>query len=173
MRKVAAVALAWALVLVAAGCGGGGDDEVADDPTTTAGSSSDDGTADGDGSDGTIDPGALGFLPEDCRFLLAGAFLNPLAALTPGGDVDLEAGAQQISAIADAAPAEVAGAMEVIADRFAQLAERLEGIDLSDPQAYTDPAVIATFETIEEVFDAEFEAAGEAVNAYVEQNCEG
>lgn len=178
MRKVTAIVLVGCLALAAGACGGD-DDEAADETTTTTVATSDgdaadsgDSTDDG-GADTTVDPDVLGFLPEDCQFLLAGAFLNPLASLGPGGEVDFDGAAEQLASIADAAPAEVAGAMEVIADGFSQLAERLEGIDLTDPQAFADPAVAAAFEDLEGVFDEEFEAAGETVSAYVEENCSG
>ncbi|MGK2946979.1 MAG: hypothetical protein ACSLFP_00255 [Acidimicrobiales bacterium] len=173
MRKVTAIVLAGCLALVAGACSSDGDDEAADETTTTAAVSDGDAADDGGADDTVVDPDVLGFLPEDCQFLLAGAFLNPLASLGPGGEVDFDGAADQLASIADAAPEEVAGAMEVIADGFSQLAERLEGIDLTDPQAFADPAVAAAFEDLEGVFDAEFEAAGETVSAYVEENCSG
>lgn len=180
MRKLTMMLLAGCLALVAAACGGdsGSDDTAAADDTTTTAAATDGGegaTDDGarNGDDELIDPDALGFLPEDCRFLLAGAFLNPLASLGPSGEVDFDAAAQQLAAIADAAPAEVAGAMEVIANGFSEVAQRLEGVDLTDPQAFSDPAVMAAFEDLDDVFDAEFEAAGETVSRYVEDSCGG
>jgi hypothetical protein len=171
MHRVAAMAMVAGLVLGASACGSDdGDDGAADDPTTTA---APDDTGSDDGSDITVDPGDLAFLPEDCQFLAAGAFLNPLAAVTPGGEADLEASADQLAALADSAPDEIADAMAVIADRFGQLAEALQGIDLSDPQAFADPAVAEAFSDLEPIFDDEFEAAGDAVSTYVEENCSG
>jgi len=166
MRKILAAVISAVLALALAACGGGGDDEndAAGTPEPVV----------DDGDIGDLDDVA-GFVDEDCRFLLAGAFLNPLAGITPGagGSPDFEESAQRLEAIADEAPEEIRDAMTVISDRFAQLADVLEGVDLEDPQAFADPEMQAAFAELEDVFDDEFEAAGEAVNAYVEANCSG
>lgn len=173
MRTITRAATAALLVLAVTACGGGDDDSA--DPTTTEAPATDDGgsTDDGSADDGSSTDGdiAAGLLDEDCGFLLAGAYLNPLAAAVPGADVDFGESTEHLEAIADAAPDEIKDAMATLSEGFAQLAEVLQDVDMSDPQSFADPDVQAAFQELETVFDDEYEAAGETVSAWVEENC--
>jgi hypothetical protein len=172
MRRITMVALAAALVLTGAACG---DDDDSSDATETSddGASTDDGsTTDDGGDDGATDTAAgLGLVDEDCQFLLSGAFLNPLAAAVPGSNVDVEDATAQLEAIADEAPEEIQDAMATIAEGYATMAEALRDVDLTDPQSLADPEVQQQLDELEDVFDEEYEEAGQAVSEYIAENC--
>lgn len=168
MRVARGMAMIGCVALLAAGCGDS-DSSSTGATTTTAGSSDDSGS-----SDGTTDAGAaLDLVPGDCQFLLAGAFLNPLAGAVPGSELDLGDSAQRLEAIADKAPDEIKDAMRTLSEGFAAYAQVMKDIDLSDPSAYADPEVQEKLEELESVFDDDFEAAGEVVSDYVDTNCSG
>jgi hypothetical protein len=174
MRRITMLALVAVLALTGAACGGDDDDSGGDETEATdEGGSTDDGaTTDDGGDDGATDAAvAAGLLDEDCQFLLAGAYLNPLAALSPGGDGDIEDANEQLQAIADEAPDEIKDAMETLSEGYAAMAEALEGVDLSDPQAFADPELQERFAELEDVFDEEYEAAGQTVSEYIEAEC--
>src|SRR5688572_16984 len=119
MRRITMLALVAVLALTGSACGGD-DDSGSEDPDATD-DGGDGGTTDDDGGDdGATDAAvAAGLLDEDCRFLLSGAYLNPLAALAPGAETDFEGSASQFEAIADAAPDEIKDAMETVAEGYA------------------------------------------------------
>ena len=107
---------------------------------------------------------------EDCRFVLAGGsdFANPLAA----GAGDFDAVADVWQQIADRAPDEIKGEMQILADALTEFANILSGIDLTDPSALTDPDTQAAFANLEDAVDTErLEQATDAVNAWFEENC--
>jgi hypothetical protein len=168
MRRITMVALATMLALMGAACGDD-DSSNADTAATSDGDTSDGDTSGGDTAGGVTD---AGFLDEDCQFLLAGAFQNPLAAATPGSDADVGDYADQLDAIAENAPDEIKDAMETLAAGYDQLAEALQGIDLSDPQSYSDPEVQQQLEELSAVFDdEEYQAATEEIGTYIAENC--
>jgi hypothetical protein len=169
MRRITMLALAAVLALTGAACGD--DDDSSDEAETTDdGGSTDDGsTTDDGGDDGATDSSA--FLDEDCQFLLAG--LNPLAGLSPGSDTDIQDLSDQMQAAAEEAPDEIQDAMATIADGYAEMAEALDGVDLSDPQALADPEVSQKLAELESTFDDDFQAASETVSEYMTENCSG
>ena len=130
-----------------------------------------DGDNGGDNGDGDND-GDLGLnvFDEDCRFVLAGGsdFANPLAA----GAGDFDAVADVWQQIADRAPDEIKGEMQILGDALTEFANILSGIDLTDPSALTDPDTQAAFANLEDAVDTErLEQATDAVNAWFEENC--
>jgi len=169
MRRLAMLAVVAVLALTGAACGGD-DDSGNDDPDATDdGATTDDGGDDG-ATDGAV---ASGLLDDDCQFLLAGAFLNPMAAAVPGGDADVEAASEQLESIAAEAPDEIQDAMEVIADGYAAMAEVLADVDLSDPQSFSDPELQERLAELEDTFDEEYQQAGDTVSAYIADECSG
>ena len=87
------------------------------------------------GDDGATDAAAAaGLLDEDCAFLLSGAFLNPLAAVTPGSDTDLEGSSEQLEAIADAAPDAIKDAMATLAASFDEACSECPRTSTSRPR---------------------------------------
>jgi hypothetical protein len=170
MRRITMLALVAVLALTAAACGGDDDSGGGDQDDTTDAAT--DGGADDGGDDGATDAAvAAGLLDEDCRFLLTGAYLNPLGALAPGGDTDFEDSASQLEAIADGAPDEIKDAMETVAEGYAAMVEVLEDVDVSDPQAFADPELQAELAELDDVFDEEYEAASETVSTYIQEEC--
>ena len=114
-----------------------------------------------------------GLLDDDCQFLLAGAFLNPLGGLAPGGNTDVEDASQQLEAIAEQAPDEIRDAMETLADGYAAMAEALEGFDLSDPQSFSDPELQEQLASLEDTFNEEYQEAATTVSEYISAECSG
>ena len=178
MRRITMLALAVVLALTGAACGDD-DDSGSDEPEATDdGGSTDDGGDDGASTDdGGDDDGdvAAGFLDEDCRFLLAGAFMNPLAAAQGGGDGDVDAANEQLQEIAEEAPDEIRDAMDKIAEVYSEFVEALKDadVDLSNPSSFTDPEVQQALAGIGEKFDEEYDEAAETVSQYVQENCTG
>ena len=152
--------------------GGDGDGDNDRDRDNDADNDGDnDGDNGGDNGDGDND-GDLGLnvFDEDCRFVLAGGsdFANPLAA----GAGDFDAVADVWQQIADRAPDEIKGEMQILADALTEFANILSGIDLTDPSALTDPDTQAAFANLEDAVDTErLEQATDAVNAWFEENC--
>ena len=176
MRRITMLALVVVLALLGAACGGDDDSTGSGDDGTTAdggdgGSSTDDGSGDTGGDDGGDDDiGDL--IDDDCEFLLAGAFANPLAG-AQSGDEDFEESAAQLQAIADDAPDEISDAMSTLAEGFTQMAEIFQDIDLSDPSSLNDPDTQAAMEELESIATDEYEAAAEEVNTWMAENCTG
>jgi ABC-type glycerol-3-phosphate transport system substrate-binding protein len=173
MRRITGLAMATLMVLGASACGSDDGDSASDEVTTTAGDTTTVGS-DGGGDDGATDTaGALGLIDEDCRFLAAGAFLNPLASLAPGTDTDIEENSARLDAIADEAPEEIQDAMATIADGYEELANAFKDVDLTDVQSFSDPEVQAAIEDLQSVFDEEYQQAAQTLSTYISENCTG
>ena len=166
MRKITIVALAAVLALSGAACGG--DDDSSEDEIDATADGGDDGGDDGVATD-DIDP--TGLIDDDCEFLLAGAFLNPLAAAQTG-DGDFEAASEQLQAIADEAPDEIKDAMSVLADAYVEIAGVMRDIDFSDPEAMQDPDVQEKLQQLDELANDEYDQAGQEVSAWIAENCD-
>jgi hypothetical protein len=161
----AVLALAAALALSAGACG--------DDDPTDAQEAADEAIDASDGPDADELAEALDLLPEDCEFLLSGAFLDPAAALTPGGTLDFEQSQARFDALAREAPEEIRADLEVMADRHGRMAVALEDVDLEAPGAYMDADTQAALAELETIFDDEYEDATQEVGDYVTENCSG
>jgi hypothetical protein len=162
----AVLAAAAGLALLAGACGD-------DDDATDAQEAADEAIDASDGPDVDDLAEALDLLPEDCEFLLSGAFLDPAAALTPGGTLDFEQSRERFDALAREAPEEIRADLEVMADRHGRMAEALADVDLDDPQAYGDEDTQAALAELETVFDDEYEDASQKVGDYVTERCSG
>ena len=76
---------------------------------------------------------------------------------------------------ADDAPDEIADALRVFADAYAEFAEVVEesGIDFEDPTTFQDPDVAAAFSEASESFSSEeFLEASEQLEEFTSNNCE-
>jgi hypothetical protein len=162
MRRITMVALVVVLALAGAACGGDDDDAATEDTQATDDGGNDDGA--------TTDIGDL--VDDDCEFLLAGAFQNPLAA-AQSGDEDFDDASSRFDEIADNAPDEIKDAMQVIADSWTELAELWKGIDLKDPSSLRDPEVQAKFQQMSEIADEDYQAASQEVASWMQDNCTG
>jgi hypothetical protein len=173
MRRITGLAMATLLVLGASACGSDDSDGASDETTTTAGDTTTVGSDDG-GDDGATDTAAaLGLIDEDCQFLAAGAFLNPLASLAPGTDTDIEENSARLEAIADEAPEEIQDAMATIADGYEELANAFKDVDLRDAQSFTDPEVQSALDDLQSVFDEDYQQAAQTISTYISENCTG
>ena len=133
MRRITALVMAVLLGVVLAACGG--DDSTASSDDTSA-SSDDGGTTGDDGgdTDGSDEDLDLGFIDDDCEFLIAAFANNPLTAAMAGDDPDYEENAARLEALADEAPEEIEDAMATISAAFDEMADALKDIDMSDPR---------------------------------------
>ncbi len=146
-----AIAAIFAGLLLLAACSSSGDS--VDQATDEADESSEDGGDGGDGGDILT-----GLVEEDCDFVLDALFAGPILAAEPGEEGEV---VDRFGQIAEEAPDEIRGDLELIADAHGAF---FDNVDLDDP---------TTFEDALEVFDSD--AAIEAsvnVTEYFEENCE-
>lgn len=178
MRRIRLLSLLVALGLVVSACGdddAGTTDATAEDDTETSAT-----VEDTDDESTDVDEDALAEGLGECGFLaeFATAFddLDPTAALSGTEAVDF---GQMFAPLAEAAedvaaeaPSEIKEAFETLAEGFGTVAEQLDGvvIDMSDPQNI-DPEAMAAFEDLDSSFGAEFDAAGEEIDAWMTENC--
>ena len=174
-RTILLVALAVAGLSLAA-CGGDDTGDGGSAAAPAAAATSDDDAADGasESEDRTSDGGGLNLLDEDCRFVLGGvgAGVDPSSIFGTGGESDFSAVAAAWQAITDRAPREIRPEMQVFVDALAEMAEVLDGIDLTDPAALADPENRAKLESLDEVLDTErLDQATDAIEKWFEENC--
>lgn len=170
-------ALFAALMLLGA-CGGDDGDsaegENGDSATTTE--ASNDGGSGDNGSGGGGGSGDLSAIlsDSDCREFVEAMQGFDGSDFTNPGDLGELAG--QFRSAADSAPSEIRDDMRVVAEAFAAFAETLDdlGVDFSDPSSFFNltEAQNAELEAASQQFDTpEIEAAGERVEAFIEDNC--
>jgi hypothetical protein len=174
MRSLRFMALLAVATVLFTACGDDDDTSTATDATPPATED----VPDGDGDEGDADADAAGL--GRCGFLagFAPAFeeFDPNARY--GGAEAIDYGqifgpmAQAMGDVASSAPSEIRYSFEVMADRFQDAADRLEGvvIDFSDPTSI-DPEAAEALESFGESFDDEFEAASDEVSEWLEANC--
>jgi hypothetical protein len=173
-RSLAALFIAFALLLAACGDDSGSDSQEASDQQTDGGDSSTDGDGDGVVPESDLDD----YFSGDCLEAVQ-AFNSTLAsagsAFTGGGEnATLDDTAEQIEAVADAAPDEISDDFSALADAYAEFAQVLAdaGIDFEDPSSFQDPEAIAALQSIEEIFDEEeLEQASNDIEAWFDANC--
>lgn len=178
MRPSRALVPVAALALLLAACGDDDTTTAADD-TTVDDTTAD--TGDGDARDDAGDDdrrevpgvGSCGFL---AGFAPAFEDFDPTTMYGGGEAIDygqiFEPMARAMSDVASSAPSEIRDSFETMAERFEEVADRLEGvvIDLSDPMGI-DPEAASRLEALETSFDDEFEAASDQVGEWLEANC--
>jgi hypothetical protein len=174
-RSLAALFIAFALLLAACGDDGGSSSQDTASQETDGGDDSQDAAGDG----GDVPQSDLeGYFTGDCAEAVqafSAALASAGAAFIPGGDATAEDTADQLDAMAEAAPAEVSDDFAVLADVYAQFAQALAdaGLDFNDPSSFQDPDAIAALESLDEVFDSdELEQASENIEAWFAANCE-
>jgi hypothetical protein len=141
-----------------------GDDE-SDETTTTEGEESDDEGDDG----GDVDFGDLA--SEDCDFLFE-ALTSFGTAFTGEGDIDFQQIADAYSDFADVAPDDIADDVRTVADAFDEFAGAVGDIDLSDPNAFSDPEVAQRIADASQAFNTpEFNDANTAVTEFLATEC--
>lgn len=161
------------IALLLAACGGSGTSEVddpdqTDDQTTTS-------TAAVEDDDETETSTGTGLPSNECVSLgMALSQAAGLGAFAQGGDPG--DAADSLSALAGAAPAEIADDFEVMAAAFAEFAQTLAdaGVDFSDPSTLSSTEGQAALIAAGEAFSApEVQEASENMSEYLEEVCEG
>lgn len=165
MRRFGALALSALLVTGLAACGDddGGDGDALED----VGSDGGDDTTTTEGDD-EPDLGDLG-LAGECEVFAEAALA--FGAAFGGDDSEANFGdlADAMEAFADDAPDEIADDLSILADAYRDFDEALGDLDLSDPEAFSDPR----FAEAGAVFsDPAVVEASENVTAFTEANCQ-
>ena len=184
MRRTAALSLAFALSVGLAACGDddeGGDDALEEVDEGGSGESTDDTTDDDvDGEDSDISEDLGGFAGEGC-VEFAQAFAEASQAIGgafsgEGGQADFTELANFFEEAADEAPDEVGEALNTLAGAYREFGEVLseQDIDFNDPEAFSDPEVIAAFTEASEAFNSpEVQEASATLEQFTANNCEG
>lgn len=180
MRRTRVLSLFVVLGLLVAACGDDDDANTATEDTTADEDAETEDTDQDDSDDGDEVEDALAEGLGECGFLtgFATAFedFDPTAMYSGTEATDFGAIfaplAQAAHDVADAAPSEIQGAFETVAEGFGAVAEQLEGvvIDLSDPESM-DPEAMAKLESLDSSFGADFEAASTEIDAWISENC--
>lgn len=168
------------LSLLIAACGGGDDTSdggAADDTVAaTPAAPSDDGSATGDGGDGGDGDLSLGFGGE-CQAAIAamGAAVSGVGGAFSGQvNEELLQSAEELKAMADAAPDEIKGDLQVIAEVISGFYQSVSdaGIDLGSGET-PSPEQIEKLAELSAQFDQDaYETATDNVTDWFEANCE-
>lgn len=149
------------LALAAAGCGGDDDGDEAAGTTETA-IVEETGTTDDDST--TEDAGSA--LEGECAEL-AGISARLQQALTGSGELNADA----FDELADEVPEEIRDDYEVLAANFRELAEALEGVDLSGGQTPSAEDLAKLQELSQTFDDPDVQQAAENIEAWARESC--
>ena len=170
-RRLAVLLLA-ALALLAAGCGGDDENEASYETETTIVETTDDDATETDDDatetdDATEDDDdALG--GECAEF--AGLSARLSQALS-GSSSDLGSASEVFDELADQVPAEIQDDYEVLADNFRELADALEGVDLSAGETPSQEDLARIQEITQSLDTPEVREAAENIEAWATENC--
>lgn len=170
-RRLAVLLLA-ALALLAAGCGGDDENEASDETETTIVETTDDDATETDDDatetdDATEDDDdALG--GECAEF--AGLSARLSQALS-GSSSDLGSASEVFDELADQVPAEIQDDYEVLADNFRELADALEGVDLSAGETPSQEDLARIQEITQSLDTPEVQEAAGNIEAWATENC--
>lgn len=167
-----AVLLVAALALVAAGCGGGdGSDEASGDTdtvvveTTTDDMTTTEDTAT-DTTSGDVDTSGL---TGQCAELAG--LGSRLAAALGGQQAEAADVARLFDELADQVPDEIEADWQVLAENFQEVAEALEGVDLSSGET-PSADVLARLQELSATFNSEeMQRAAANIEAWAQENC--
>ncbi|PZC49589.1 MAG: hypothetical protein DK306_000605 [Chloroflexi bacterium] len=171
------------IMVIGAACGGGDDNDDDGDSTSTspaaAAPASDDSDADDDGNEGSGNSGGSGggvgtnLLDSDCRFVIDGG-IDASNLIGAGGTGSFQDIARTWQEIADRAPGDIKAAMQVMAGALQDLADDLDGIDLTNAATLQDPAVQVRLANAGESLDSDaFNTAQDEVEVWFDENCGG
>lgn len=170
-RRLAVLLLA-ALALLAAGCGGDDENEASDETETTIVETTDDDATETDDDatetdDATEDDDAA--LGGECAEF-AGLSARLSQALS-GSSSDLGSASEVFDELADQVPAEIQDDYEVLADNFRELADALEGVDLSAGETPSQEDLARIQEITQSLDTPEVREAAENIEAWATENC--
>ena len=170
VRKLAVLGLG-VLALAAAGCGGSdSSSEGAADETTLEATTAAEETTSVDDSTST-DAAGIGELSGECLDLAGvGAKVSEAFDAAGSGSGDLAATADAFDEFVAAAPDEIKDDLQVIAERFAEIAEALKGVDLTSGTPSAED--LQKLQEVGSSLDnAELKQASENIEAWVNENC--
>ena len=168
-RRLAVLLLA-ALALLLAGCGGddGGDEAAGTTDTAIVEDDTSTETTDDDGSTATTDDDGIQLEGECAEFAGLSAKLSQALG---GSSSDLSSATEVFDELADQVPDEIRDDYEVLAANFRELAEALEGVDLTSGET-PSPEVLAKLQEVSQSLDTpEVREATENIEAWAEENC--
>jgi hypothetical protein len=171
MRPLGALALSLALVTGLAACGDDDSEGSSDETTTTTESSGDETTT--TAGDGGEDVDVDDVFTGDCAEI-GQSFSEAAAGIGTGADPS-EIG-DLYGAVADATDGEVSEAWRTFGDAIESVFQELEdqGIDLSDPNAFSDPEVAQQVGTAFAAMSSEeLTAASTTIQEWIAGGCEG
>jgi hypothetical protein len=164
-RRLAVLLLA-ALALVAAGCGGDDGDEAAATTDSAIVDETETETTDDDST--TTDDDSIELEGECAQF--AGLSVKLQQAIS-GSTGDLESATEVFDEIAEQVPEEIRDDYEVLAANFRELAEALQGVDLTSGEA-PSPEVLQKLQEVSSKLDTpEARQATENIEAWARENC--
>ncbi len=166
-----ALAVVVACTLAAAGCGGSSDtsngsgdaEQTRDTPRSKSGSDS-----------GTSSSGF--FANADCRQLVRAFDQGNLGSSLANGDdltEDFKRTADFLDQASDDAPSEVADDVQVLADAYAELADRSAGVDWKGIRDGKPAAALEAAQLGRVFADPDFAKAAQNLSAFVAENCAG
>jgi hypothetical protein len=164
------VLLLGVLALAAAGCGG-------DDSSSESAGSGDQSTVEETVTESKDDTSVstdidLGDLSEEClSFASVGAKMSEAFEAAGGATGDLSASAEAFDELVDAAPDEIKGDLQTLADGIQQMAEALKGVDLTSGETPSAEDLQQLQEAMSSLDNTELQQASTNVEAWVEENC--
>jgi len=169
-RATVIVALVLVLAFVAAGCGGDDDDSVATPAGTTATTAET--ASPSDSGDDAASSGAGVFGTAECRetALAMGRAMAGAGGSDASGDLGagFASTAKALEAAKKAAPDEVDGALDTLAEAFDKVADKLKGVDYTPGKGAPPQEWIDAFSVFQ---DAKYESASKSVSDWFESNC--
>ncbi len=176
-RRFAVLALG-VLAFAVAGCGGddasGTSDETQVEESTADETTAEETTAEETTEEETTEEettAAIGDISEDClEFASVGSKVaEAMGAAGSGGDIS--ATSELFDELVANAPDEIKGDLEVLSESVGQLAEALEGVDVSSG-AVPDAETLAKLqEVLGSIDSAEIQAASANITAWTAENC--
>jgi hypothetical protein len=159
-----------ALALVGAGCGG--DDEASsDEDTVTFETTTDETTTDETTTDETTDETIGDSLEsEECQELISASAALGSAFSGVQGD-ELDESSEAFSAYADAAPEEIRGDLQIMADTYEAYAEAIADIGLEPGETPSAEQAVEFQQALADIDLEEFTAASQRFTTWAATNC--
>jgi hypothetical protein len=165
------LAVVLALALVVAGCGGGDDETGGDEDTVTLETTTDETTTDETTTDeDTTETFGDSLASEDCQELISASSALGSAFSGVQGD-DLDESSEAFSRYADAAPEEIRGDLQIMADTYEAYAEAIGDIGLEPGETPSAEQAAEFQQALSSIDLEEFTAASQRFTTWAATNC--